>query len=103
MYLLYIDDSGLSSDKSCQNCVLAGFAIHEAQTYWVQQDGKANRAGRAIKYTNNHKRDSALFAIEARVRAVRVKAGQSSSYNRKQRLTTHLFAPFVFMFSMKRY
>jgi hypothetical protein len=68
-------------------------------TVW---DGKVNRAGRFGKYTNNHKRDRAPFAIEAKVRAVRVKAGQSSSYNRKQRLTTHLFAPFVFMFSMKK-
>jgi hypothetical protein len=37
MYLLYTDDSGLATDKSCKNCVLAGFAIHETQTYWVQR------------------------------------------------------------------
>jgi hypothetical protein len=37
MYLLYVDDSGLVSDKNCQHCVLAGFAIRDAQTYWVQQ------------------------------------------------------------------
>lgn len=37
MYLLYIDDSGQLTDNNCQHCVLAGFAIREAQTYWVQQ------------------------------------------------------------------
>ena len=37
MYLLYVDDSGLVTDKNCQHCVLAGFAIRETQTYWVQQ------------------------------------------------------------------
>ena len=37
MYLLYVDDSGLQTDKSCQHCILAGFAIREGQTYWVQQ------------------------------------------------------------------
>jgi len=37
MYLLYVDDSGNVSDKNCQHCVLAGFAIRETQTYWVQQ------------------------------------------------------------------
>ena len=37
MYLLYVDDSGLVSDKKCMHCVLAGFAIRETKTYWVQQ------------------------------------------------------------------
>ena len=38
MYLLYVDDSGLATDKNCQHCVLAGFAIRETQTYWLQSD-----------------------------------------------------------------
>jgi len=37
MYLLYIDDSGLEIDKKCRHCVLAGFAIRDDKTYWVQQ------------------------------------------------------------------
>ena len=37
MYLLYVDDSGLETDKKCQHCVLAGFAIRETKTYWVQK------------------------------------------------------------------
>ena len=37
MYLLYVDDSGLEIDKKCRHCVLAGFAIREDKTYWVQQ------------------------------------------------------------------
>lgn len=38
MYLLYIDDSGLSTDKNCNHCVLAGLAIRDTKTFFVQQD-----------------------------------------------------------------
>ena len=37
MYLLYVDDSGSERDKKCRHCILAGFAIRENQTYWVQE------------------------------------------------------------------
>ncbi|MDR1397495.1 MAG: DUF3800 domain-containing protein [Desulfarculales bacterium] len=37
MYLLYADDSGLP-DNNCKYCVLAGFAIRETQTLFVQKD-----------------------------------------------------------------
>ena len=38
MYLLYVDDSGSVNDKSCNYCVLAGFAAYETRTFWI---GKA--------------------------------------------------------------
>lgn len=38
MYLLYVDDSGLVTDKNCKHCVLAGFAIRDVRTFYVQQD-----------------------------------------------------------------
>lgn len=36
--MLYIDDSGLVTDNHCQHCVLAGFAIREIKTFYVQQN-----------------------------------------------------------------
>jgi hypothetical protein len=38
LYLLYVDDSGSVNDKSCEYCVLAGFAAYETRTFWI---GKA--------------------------------------------------------------
>jgi hypothetical protein len=37
MQLLYIDDSGSVVDKNCTQCVLAGFAIHEGKTHWIEK------------------------------------------------------------------
>ncbi|MBP5465604.1 MAG: hypothetical protein J6Y13_10585 [Treponema sp.] len=37
MYLLYADDSGVSSDPNVQYSVLAGFATSETQTFWIQK------------------------------------------------------------------
>ena len=31
MYLLYVDDSGLATDKNCKHCVLAGLAIRDTK------------------------------------------------------------------------
>ena len=36
MYLLYADDSGVSSDPNVKYSVLAGFATFENQTFWIQ-------------------------------------------------------------------
>ncbi|MDR1466116.1 MAG: hypothetical protein LBI40_00630 [Treponema sp.] len=38
MYLLYVDDSGLVTDKNCRHCVLADLAIHETKTFRVQRN-----------------------------------------------------------------
>jgi hypothetical protein len=38
MYLLYVDDSGLPTDKKCRHCVLGGYAIYESKTYFLQQE-----------------------------------------------------------------
>jgi hypothetical protein len=38
MYLLYVDDSGLVTDTNCRHCVLAGFAIRETKTFYVQRN-----------------------------------------------------------------
>ena len=37
MYLLYADDSGVSSDPNVKFSVLAGFATFENQTFWIQK------------------------------------------------------------------
>lgn len=37
MYLLYADDSGVTSDPDVKYSVLAGFATFENQTYWIQK------------------------------------------------------------------
>ena len=37
MYLLYADDSGVSSDPSVKYSVLAGFVTFESQTFWIQK------------------------------------------------------------------
>ena len=37
MYLLYVDDSGVTSDPNVKYSVLAGFATFENQTYWIQK------------------------------------------------------------------
>ena len=37
MYLLYADDSGVSSDPNVTFSVLAGFATFENQTFWIQK------------------------------------------------------------------
>lgn len=37
MYLLYADDSGVSSDPNVQYSILAGFATSETQTFWIQK------------------------------------------------------------------
>jgi uncharacterized protein DUF3800 len=38
MYLLYLDESGSVSDASQRYFVLAGVAVHEKQTHWIEQD-----------------------------------------------------------------
>jgi ribosomal protein S20 len=38
VYMLYIDDSGLSTDKQDKYCVLAGFATREDKNYWIQKN-----------------------------------------------------------------
>jgi hypothetical protein len=37
VYLLYIDDSGSVTDKKCNHCVLAGFAVYETKPYWIER------------------------------------------------------------------
>ena len=37
MYLLYADDSGVSSDPNVKYSVLAGFSTFENQTFWIQK------------------------------------------------------------------
>ena len=37
MYLLYADDSGVTSDPNVKYSVLAGFATFENQTFWIQK------------------------------------------------------------------
>ena len=37
VYLLYADDSGVSSDPNVNYSVLAGFATFENQTFWIQK------------------------------------------------------------------
>ena len=37
LYLLYADDSGVTSDPDVKYSVLAGFATFENQTYWIQK------------------------------------------------------------------
>ena len=37
MYLLYADDSGVTSDPDVKYSVLTGFATFENQTYWIQK------------------------------------------------------------------
>ena len=37
MYLLYADDSGVSTDPTVKYSVLAGFATFENQTFWIQK------------------------------------------------------------------
>jgi hypothetical protein len=37
MYLLYVDDSGSVDDKNCKHCILAGFAVFETKTYWIEK------------------------------------------------------------------
>ena len=37
MYLLYADDSGVSSDINVKYSVLAGFSTFENQTFWIQK------------------------------------------------------------------
>jgi hypothetical protein len=37
LYLLYVDDSGSVDDKKCEHCVLAGFAVYETKTFWIER------------------------------------------------------------------
>jgi hypothetical protein len=37
VYLLYVDDSGSADDKKCVCCVLAGFAVYETKTFWIEK------------------------------------------------------------------
>lgn len=37
VFLLYADDSGVTSDPDVKYSVLAGFATFENQTYWIQK------------------------------------------------------------------
>ena len=46
MYLLYLDESGNPADASDRHFVLAGLAVFERRTYWMQQ------AAEIIKATN---------------------------------------------------
>ena len=50
MYLLYADDSGVSSDPNVKYSVLAGFSTFENQTFWIQKavdEIMLNHIGRA--------------------------------------------------------
>ena len=38
MYLLYADESGSVDDASQKYFVLAGVAVFERQTHWIEQD-----------------------------------------------------------------
>lgn len=38
MYFLYLDESGTVSDPTQRFFVLAGVAVHERQTHWIEQD-----------------------------------------------------------------
>ena len=44
MYLLYIDESGNASDASDRHFVLAGIAVFERRTYWMQRDAELIKA-----------------------------------------------------------
>ena len=51
MYLLYADDSGVSSDANVKYSVFAGFATFENQSYWIQKAADeimVRHTGRAI-------------------------------------------------------
>ncbi|MDK4679286.1 DUF3800 domain-containing protein [Kingella negevensis] len=36
MYLLYVDESGSTTDPNQQYFILSGIAVHEKQTYWIE-------------------------------------------------------------------
>jgi hypothetical protein len=38
MYLLYLDDSGSTTDNSQQYFVLAGLSVFERQGWWISQE-----------------------------------------------------------------
>lgn len=38
MYLLYVDESGATTDPNQNYFVLSGISIHERKTYWVEQE-----------------------------------------------------------------
>jgi hypothetical protein len=38
MHLLYLDESGSSTDPSQQFFVLAGISVFERETHWIEQD-----------------------------------------------------------------
>jgi hypothetical protein len=44
MYLLYIDESGNAHDASDRHFVLAGIAVFERRTYWMQRDAELIKA-----------------------------------------------------------
>ncbi|MBI2189004.1 MAG: DUF3800 domain-containing protein [Acidobacteria bacterium] len=44
MYLLYIDESGNAFDASDRHFVLAGIAVFERRTYWMQRDAELIKA-----------------------------------------------------------
>jgi hypothetical protein len=44
MYLLYLDESGNPDDASDRHFVLAGLAVFERRTYWMQQEAELIKA-----------------------------------------------------------
>ncbi len=44
MYLLYIDESGNAYDAGDRHFVLAGLAVFERRTYWMQRDAELIKA-----------------------------------------------------------
>src|SRR3990170_4754883 len=44
MYLLYLDESGNPDDASDRHFVLAGLAVFERRTYWMQQAAEIIKA-----------------------------------------------------------
>jgi hypothetical protein len=38
MYLLYVDESGSTSDPNQNYFVLSGISVHEKKTYWVERE-----------------------------------------------------------------
>ena len=52
MHLLYVDESGSVPDPAQQYFVLAGVAVFERKTHWIEQ--KLNDVARRFDNTNPH-------------------------------------------------
>ncbi len=81
MYLLYVDESGSTSDPAQNHFVLSGISIHEKRTYWVEQDMNniAKRFDKNDPYTmelhgspmRNGKHEWRPFTFEERTQAIK--------------------------------